>query len=311
MARAEFERKEEVKRLKNLKKKEMNEKLTKIREIAGIGEEGGWRLDVDDLEEEFDPEEHDRKMKEAFDDEYYEANDVDPEFGSDNDDGDGELEKPDFDKEDKLFGLPKGWDDVKGSGEGFEAARERTLKKMTHTDEEEVVASGVDKKKKKRKRSSLEEEVLSKELDEYYKLDYEDSIGDLKTRFKYRPVKSSRFGLKTKEVLMLDDKELNQFVPLKKLATYREKEWEIPRNKLYNQKKKIKSMLEGEVPDTRSNRKSKSRDDDKPHNEESGDKNSQSKSSKRRKRQATLKISQSRLIAYGKIPSKSKSKKKQ
>ncbi|KAL0360207.1 UNVERIFIED_CONTAM: protein kri1 [Sesamum radiatum] len=83
MAQAEFERKEELKRLKNLKKKEINEKLEKIREVAGIGKDGGGFLDEDDLEEDFDPEEYDRKMNEAFGDGYYEAEDVDPEFGSD------------------------------------------------------------------------------------------------------------------------------------------------------------------------------------------------------------------------------------
>lgn len=314
MARAEFERKEELKHLKNLKKKEINEKLRKIRKTAGIEEDGVWRLDADDLEEEFDPEEYDRKMKEAFDDDYYEANDVDPEFGSDRDEDGGELEKPDFDKEDELFGLPKGWDDMHGSGDGFEAARERILKQRVHNEEEEeVIAADEGKKKKKCKRSHLEEEVLNKELDEYYKLDYEDSIGDLKTRFKYRPVNAKRYGLNTKEVLLLDDKELNQHVPLKKLAPYREKEWKVPRIKIYNQKLKIKSILEGEeVSDTQNNRKRKYRDDDKSHTEESnGDINSLSKSSKRRHRQAPYKLSQSRLMAYGKIPSKPKSKKKQ
>lgn len=201
-----------------------------------------------------------------------------------------------------------------GSGDGFEAARERILKQRVHNEEEEeVIAADEGKKKKKCKRSHLEEEVLNKELDEYYKLDYEDSIGDLKTRFKYRPVNAKRYGLNTKEVLLLDDKELNQHVPLKKLAPYREKEWKVPRIKIYNQKLKIKSILEGEeVSDTQNNRKRKYRDDDKSHTEESnGDINSLSKSSKRRHRQAPYKLSQSRLMAYGKIPSKPKSKKKQ
>ncbi|KAI3744366.1 hypothetical protein L1987_57445 [Smallanthus sonchifolius] len=96
--------------------KEINEKLRKIRETAGIGENGGFLLEDHDLEEEFDPEEYDKKMKKAFDDSFYEADDVDPGFGSD--DEDGELEKPNFDEEDELLGLPKGWDDEYGSGAG-------------------------------------------------------------------------------------------------------------------------------------------------------------------------------------------------
>ncbi|KAG8389742.1 hypothetical protein BUALT_Bualt01G0010300 [Buddleja alternifolia] len=99
MTQAQFEQKEELKRLKNLKKKEINEKLEKIKEGADVGG--------------IDPEEYGRKMNEAFGDRYYKTEDVDPGFGSDdNEDGDG-LEKPDFDKEDDLLGLWKGWDELK------------------------------------------------------------------------------------------------------------------------------------------------------------------------------------------------------
>lgn len=84
--------------------------------------------------------------------------------------------------------------------------------------------------------SEIEKEVIKKELEEYYKLDYEDTIGDLKTRFKYREVGAKKFGLGTEEILRLDDKELNQYVSLKKIAPYREKEWKVPGNMRYNKK---------------------------------------------------------------------------
>ncbi|KAI3763808.1 hypothetical protein L2E82_13805 [Cichorium intybus] len=309
MAQAEFERKEELKHMKNLKKKELNEKLKKIRETAGIGENEVCVLDEHDLEEEFDPDEYDKKMKKAFDDNFYEADDVDPEFGSDEEDG--ELEKPNFDEEDELLGLSKGWDDEYGSGDGFLATREKTLKgKVVNSEELEK-----EDKKKKRKRSELEEEVIKKELEEYYKLDYEDTIGDLKTRFKYRPVNKNTYGLKAKEILVVDDKELNQLVPLKKLATYREDEFVVPRKKIKEHKERIKSLLKGETSDggKRSKLSQQVGDVEKEKIEnkvQSEEQKVQSRKQRRKEKQKEFKLKPSRLLAYQNITTKPSKKRK-
>lgn len=64
--------------------------------------------------------------------------------------------------------------------------------------------------------------ALQKKMDEYYRLDAEDFVAGLPCRFKYKPVKADLYGLKLEEVLLLEDKELNQVVSIKKMAPYRD-----------------------------------------------------------------------------------------
>lgn len=79
-------------------------------------------------------------------------------------------------------------------------------------EEEDEEAKGDSKKK----------EFLENLLDEYYNMDFEDLIGggSIKTRFKYRKVGKEDFGLTEDEILLLDDKQLNKLVSLKKYRPY-------------------------------------------------------------------------------------------
>jgi len=62
------------------------------------------------------------------------------------------------------------------------------------------------------------DEVVDKLLEEYYQLNFEDFAGGKPTRFKYRKVQPSGYGLTAEEILLADEKDLNAFVSLKKLA---------------------------------------------------------------------------------------------
>ncbi|PUZ65454.1 hypothetical protein GQ55_3G224100 [Panicum hallii var. hallii] len=289
IARAKQEQAEELKHLKNLKKKEIAEKLERIRMIAGIEGDAACKLGADDLEEDFDPEDYDKKMQEMFDDSYYEADDVDPEFGSGEE---MDLEKPDFDKEDELLGLPKGW--------------------ASEKDKEESITT--DGKATKGKISLKEKVELEKEMEEYYKLDYEDTIGDLKTRFKYKKVNPNSFGLSTYDILASDDKDLNQYVSMKKLAPYRESEWKVTHHKKLS-KDLILGGQKKEGKKDKSDKKSvsveggpsssKPEKDKLPIEQElTDDKKKSTRSRRRKRRNEELKMPAGRLGAYGKINSK-------
>ncbi|KAG7533292.1 Kri1-like C-terminal, partial [Arabidopsis thaliana x Arabidopsis arenosa] len=320
MKMAEIERKEELKRLKNVKKKEMKEKMKKVLSVAGFKDGEECPLDAKDFDDEFDPEEYDKMMKAAFDDKYYGAEDSD--LNSDEDD-DGE--KPDFDKEDELLGLPKDWDVTKG-GDVFTAAREKGLKHKGNVlgndgeeeeeevddEEEEEEQEEVDEekeaegKRKRKRKTSLVQRAKEALMEEYYKLDYEDTIGDLKTRFKYAKVQPNRFELDTGEILTLDDADLNQYVPLKKMAPYVEKDWEVNKHKVKEQKLKIRELWEGKHNEKKSKKRKKTdvaETKPTPKADEEGEAEAEAKLSrkaKRRRRQAEKKLPASRMAAYGK-----------
>ena len=69
---------------------------------------------------------------------------------------------------------------------------------------------------------------LDRLIDEYYSVGYEDVIGGkdgsegVITRFKYKKVPREDFGLSNEDILLLEDKQLNQVVSIKKYRTYRE-----------------------------------------------------------------------------------------
>uniref|UniRef100_A0A0A0KYR7 Kri1-like C-terminal domain-containing protein n=1 Tax=Cucumis sativus TaxID=3659 RepID=A0A0A0KYR7_CUCSA len=323
---ARLEREEELKHLKNLKKEEVKQKLRKIRETAGLGEDENCLLDIKDLDDDFDPEEYDRMMKVAFSEEYYEKEDIDAGFGSDMDDeGNGEHEKPDFDKEDELLGLPKGWTSSE-SGDGFFAARQRSLSHkidndMSNEDNEEDEEKGNEDEKGSRKRKrklSLYQKAKEAMMEEYYKLDYEDTVGDLKTRFKYAKIQPNRYGLSTDEILAMDDKELNQFVSMKKLAPYKE-EWKMPNSTRQRLKMRSRELLRGKQSSEQKDigkRRAKNcsnvhiLDDNENDKVNNADKGNISRKARRKQRQAELKLSHFRNLAYGRTSLKSKKKSK-
>ncbi|KAN0062772.1 Kinetochore protein Spc24 [Thecaphora frezii] len=297
MSRKEEEKRQrmqELARLKNLKRVEIVEKLKKLKEATGSNVEG---FDNIDLEHDFDPEEHDRAMQGAFNDQYYQE--ADDEF-------DPEMEKPTWDddiniddilaeeaahakksgkKQKQKAGCGGGGDDdddderiemdadflddadgggAAGGGiEGIRAqltdkklskkdrkklkkklkaaeekAAKRAVSGATHGDDDDDNDGGVDIDEMdadaapRRDDSKgddgdvplteAERKAKAKEMmDEYYKLDYEDMIGDLPTRFKYTQVPKSDFGLSPVEILLADDAQLNKVVGLKALQPYR------------------------------------------------------------------------------------------
>ncbi|XP_070838084.1 protein KRI1 homolog [Chaetodon trifascialis] len=254
---------EQLKQLKNLKRSEIMEKLNRLRELTGNEQ---LAFNENDLEGEFDPQQHDQLMQKFFGDEYY---------------GEEEQEKPQFDGDDGEVEEHWNWDTWTGEEQEEDYGEEEHDAAGVHCDDEGFIMDAdydpnqqtASKKKKKKERKKMQkadmpqmgkkrkkshfaeaitrnkpvfdpqEKSFEQYLDEYYKLDYEDIIDDLPCRFRYRQVLANDFGLSADEILRADDKELNNWCSLKKTCMFRSDKEEMSdlRNykiKAQNEKKK-------------------------------------------------------------------------
>jgi protein KRI1 len=197
----EEERRAEVKRLKNLKKAEIEGRLHELQTVAGAAAPKEELLD-DLLAGDFDPEAHDRAMATAFGDDYY---------GEGDDESEDDLEHDElFAKE--LAAMAKYDENDNDDDEDNTISTFAALQKRLKQEEEE-----------ERQNGGGARSDIKRLLEEYHKLDYEDHVGGIPTRFRYKEVQPENYGLSIEEILMMDDKELNQVVGLKKVAApYRE-----------------------------------------------------------------------------------------
>ncbi|ORZ36830.1 KRI1-like family C-terminal-domain-containing protein [Catenaria anguillulae PL171] len=239
-----LQKQEELKRLKNLKRDEIMTKLREIAEITGNEQVG---FDEVDLEAEFDPDAWDQKMGSVFDDDYYQAEDVEkPEWADDIDIGDI-VGDEDMGLPESALVEPPSHPELEQEGESKKKKKKK--KKRQDEDEEDFIevpdadAMDVDfvepipakaasapvpaaKGKAKAKLSAEEQAAMADELDQLYKLDYEDIVGGMPVRFRYREVQAADYGLSVEDILEADDADLNQFVSLKKIAPFRPPEKE-------------------------------------------------------------------------------------
>ncbi|XP_048585229.1 protein KRI1 homolog isoform X2 [Nematostella vectensis] len=228
------QKREEIKRMKNLKRKEIQDKLKKLKEITGNPNVG---FTDEDVEGDFDPAKYDEAMKKVFDDEFYEE---------------AEEEEPQFDNDDLDDVYEENWDEWQGRDAGGEGYAEDDYElgyddpgfnMDADYDPTQDTESGKKKLKKKSKFAKAlnknkplfdpNEKTFEEYFDEYYKLDYEDIIGDMPCRFKYRQVTPNDYGLSAEEVLKFPERELNQWVSVKKMSQYRSTEEEIRDLKKY------------------------------------------------------------------------------
>ncbi|KAH7474205.1 Protein kri1 [Phytophthora ramorum] len=223
---------EELRRLKNLKQAEIQHKLKKVARLMGE-DENTVGLKPEDLEGDFDPEEYDKRMQAVFDEQYY-------------DEDDDDMEKPTWDEEEdkELFaGLPVDPEEEEEKSPENTSKMIEEAEEQEDDEEEQDGEEGEEAPSKKMTKEEMQREK-QKYLDELYGLDYEDLIGDIKCRFKYRQVLNNDFGLTVDEIMAADDKDLKQLVSLKRMAPYTDMEYNVDRQRLKNFKKSVREARE-------------------------------------------------------------------
>lgn len=215
---------EQLKRLKNAKRQEMNEKLSQVKAVIGAVDDNS----IDEvtimklLEGDYDPEKFENAMKHAYGDDFY--NKEDGEWKTD-------LDVRQSLKEDDEGDVLVGRDDVDGGmydtydddgGKDEDDQMQEGDHDYDETEEWNEDGNQGYEQEGSHEESELEKKLKSKMQNELYKLDYEDIVAGMPTRFKYREVESNDYGLTTQEILFARDASLKQFVSLKKLAPYNE-----------------------------------------------------------------------------------------
>ncbi|KAI9465171.1 KRI1-like family C-terminal-domain-containing protein, partial [Lactarius psammicola] len=250
------QRREEVKRLKGLKTRELETKLERI------GKEGGWErsqgfgtcvaLQALDLDGDWDAATHDLQMAAIL-------------VETDGAGANGDDEKPTWDDDiDVDHIIPRGEDEGQHASASLDVkerkkAKKKEKKKARDEDEDGVDVDEMDADAPKDSGDKWDEvewdgteemrkRVLDQYMEELYGLEFNDMVAGMPTRFRYNTAAKSSYGLTPTEILLADDKDLNEYVGLKKLAPYRKQRdtWDAKRGeRLREFKKKLSGHASG------------------------------------------------------------------
>jgi protein KRI1 len=204
---------------KQAKVNEVADRLHKIKQAVGaevpdavIERVFGQSL----LNDDFDDADWDAKMAQIFDEQYYEGGEEKPTWS------DEEPAEP--------------------------AEPEAALAAAETSDATDAGPSKKDKRKQKKSAQKLKDAVKERAA-EIVEKNTLKVLGDVAERgrspepelkFRYREVLPETFGLTTRDIILADDKQLNEYIGLKKFAPYRPKELRLKDKRKYTKSKHLK-----------------------------------------------------------------------
>ncbi|KAL2848653.1 KRI1-like family-domain-containing protein [Aspergillus pseudodeflectus] len=216
------QRESEKNRLRKLKMAELQEKVDKIKEVAGLN---ASKLTDEDwarfLDAAWDDKDWEEEMQKRFGDNYYDEDDA---AGSGDEVGGKKKrpKKPTWDDDIDINDLVPDFEDDEHPAVGLSDVE------MEDNDEEDSNKKSKAQERRDQKREARKDKLRIEEaVDRNIDLDLALLPGATKkntTGFRYRETSPQSFGLSALDILMADDTHLNQFAGLKKLASFREDE---------------------------------------------------------------------------------------
>jgi len=229
--REKMTRDEERKRFKNLKVRQMEEKMDKIREAAGIS---GKQVEIDQwadlLEGDWNDDQWNTEMARRFGEDYYQEDD---EAFAKSNEGAKKHQKPHWDDD----------IDVKDLDPNFEDDEEVPEEVLTEEDMATNAKLGSKKAQKANEKAAARRDrrIIEAIAEQSIPLSLDSSSSKNFQPFRYRETSPNTFGLTPLDILAADDTALNQFAGLKKLATFRDPEWKKNDKKKLSKKARLRA----------------------------------------------------------------------
>lgn len=228
------EREEDKARLRKLKIEEVEEKVSKIREAAGLRGKDVKEQDWSEfLDEGWDDGRWEEEMQKWFGEDYY--------ADQDGEDGGTKIKKPKWEDDIDIADLVPNFDAEEESGKpSFTLSDDEDSAGGAQVDVSDGGESGVSnergkvmkQKERKMKRDEQKREArqerrrIEQLVDEKLNVDQALSNSSKKhaSHFRYRETSPTAFGLTAHDILLASDSQLNQYAGLKKMATFRDVE---------------------------------------------------------------------------------------
>lgn len=242
--RQEEEKQEaELQHLKNKKATQIMKKMSSLQKQLQDdpdAEELAKIFDDEYLDGDFEGDEWDKKMSKIFGEEFYAQDAELPEDADDDNEQVGGA--ADYDAEEGEEGA-EGADDAEyDEDEDFNMDADLDASTAGKSKNQLKKEERQRKQEEQKKLQEAAQRVVEENVELLIKEEGSKSLKKTleKPKFKYRDVSPDSFGLTARDILLAEDKDLNRFIGIKKLATYRDEDKKEKDRKKFGKKKRVK-----------------------------------------------------------------------